>query len=264
MVLLGRNADLGRLQAAVSAARNGRGGLVLVTGEAGIGKTRLVEAATAGDRTLWGRCWESGGAPAFWPWVEGGVLTRPYPLDLNPVHFALVVGDVLVSYAALIDAEVEVAGERYRAAGLGNVMTYPSFRGKGHGSRVVAAATEHARSSGADVAGLFCGPARVGFYERNGWRVVPSPPEDEAKRMMLFVSARGRAARAAFEREPFRLATVTAFEADPMGPDREVTGRMRHAALPPRLARRLYLHGEPIPPAFGESVRVEARRERMM
>ena len=48
---------------------------MLVTGEAGIGKTRLVdelldEARDHGCRTAWGRAWEAGGAPAFWPWIE--------------------------------------------------------------------------------------------------------------------------------------------------------------------------------------------------
>ena len=46
---------------------------MLVTGEAGIGKTRLVEEATASlpaARVHWGRCHESEGAPAYWPWTQ--------------------------------------------------------------------------------------------------------------------------------------------------------------------------------------------------
>lgn len=46
-----------------------------MTGEAGIGKSHLAEEAArlardAGMRTFWGRCWEAGGAPAYWPWVQ--------------------------------------------------------------------------------------------------------------------------------------------------------------------------------------------------
>jgi hypothetical protein len=53
----------------------GGGGLVLIGGEAGIGKTRLAEelaerARARGAPVYWGRCWESEGAPAFWPWVQ--------------------------------------------------------------------------------------------------------------------------------------------------------------------------------------------------
>lgn len=46
-----------------------------VIGEPGIGKTRLADelsarAAQGSVRVAWGRCWESGGAPAFWPWTQ--------------------------------------------------------------------------------------------------------------------------------------------------------------------------------------------------
>src|SRR5262249_54802855 len=41
----------------------------------GIGKTRLLTelsnvAAELGAKTFWGRCWEAGGAPAYWPWIQ--------------------------------------------------------------------------------------------------------------------------------------------------------------------------------------------------
>jgi predicted ATPase len=57
------------------AALAGRGRLVMLAGESGIGKTRTArEFATVaeqhGARILWGRCYEYPGAPPFWPWVE--------------------------------------------------------------------------------------------------------------------------------------------------------------------------------------------------
>ena len=53
----------------------GRGGVFLLVGEPGIGKSRLAEelaarARSRGARVLVGRCWEAGGAPAYWPWVQ--------------------------------------------------------------------------------------------------------------------------------------------------------------------------------------------------
>ena len=56
---------------------------------------------------------------------------------------------------------------------------------------------------------------------------------------------------ASTRREAFRLAPVATFAADPIGPDRRVTGRFEHAPLPPPIARRLMLAGEAVAPEFG-------------
>src|SRR4051794_38709369 len=73
--LVGRERDLAEIAATLDQVEAGRGGVVLVAGEPGIGKTRLLEeAARQGDgrgfAVTWGRAWELGGAPVFWPWVE--------------------------------------------------------------------------------------------------------------------------------------------------------------------------------------------------
>jgi predicted ATPase len=72
---LGRAPELAQLVSALDDARSGHGSLVLVTGEPGIGKSRLMDeiADAARDRgcsVLIGRCWDGGGAPAYWPWVQ--------------------------------------------------------------------------------------------------------------------------------------------------------------------------------------------------
>ena len=74
-VFVGREAEMTELLSALADALGGRGRLALVTGEPGIGKSRLTEELVArararGARILVGRCWEAGGAPAFWPWVQ--------------------------------------------------------------------------------------------------------------------------------------------------------------------------------------------------
>jgi hypothetical protein len=73
--LVGRERELTQLDAALEAALAGRGRLVVLTGEPGIGKTALARAfveraADRGASWAWGTCWDGGGAPAYWPWVQ--------------------------------------------------------------------------------------------------------------------------------------------------------------------------------------------------
>jgi len=80
--LVGRTRELEQLDAALGRAIAGRGSVVVVTGEPGIGKTALalafVEHASArGASSAWGASWAGGGAPAYWPWVQiARALTR--------------------------------------------------------------------------------------------------------------------------------------------------------------------------------------------
>jgi DNA-binding SARP family transcriptional activator len=75
IAFVGRERELSELVAGLEDACGGRGRLFLLVGEPGIGKSRLAEevvpeAASRGARVLVGRCWEAGGAPAYWPWVQ--------------------------------------------------------------------------------------------------------------------------------------------------------------------------------------------------
>src|SRR5512145_2779705 len=94
--LVGRQAERERLSRALERARLGRGSLVLVAGEAGVGKTRLVEdvAEGAGALVLRGRAAHGAAAP-YGPVVaalRSYLRARPGGLDgcgpLRP-HLAL-------------------------------------------------------------------------------------------------------------------------------------------------------------------------------
>jgi DNA-binding SARP family transcriptional activator len=72
---VGRDSELDALVGGLDGALSGRGGLYLLVGEPGVGKSRLGEelirtARPRGFQVLVGRCWEAGGAPAYWPWVQ--------------------------------------------------------------------------------------------------------------------------------------------------------------------------------------------------
>ncbi|WP_093718842.1 ATP-binding protein [Streptomyces sp. DI166] len=74
-LLLGREDVLRAVRGQVQRAVGGHGGVLLVTGEAGIGKSSLagcvVEEARAGGLTvLRGACWDADGTPGLWPWMQ--------------------------------------------------------------------------------------------------------------------------------------------------------------------------------------------------
>ncbi|MER7457541.1 AAA family ATPase [Micromonospora sp. NPDC126480] len=73
--IIGREHPAGLLRADLDRALASHGGLVLVTGEPGIGKTTLVtalaeEARQRGALVLGAACWDSDSAPGYWPWVQ--------------------------------------------------------------------------------------------------------------------------------------------------------------------------------------------------
>jgi predicted ATPase len=73
--LIGRDRELNTLARLLEEARRGHGGVVLVAGEPGIGKTRLLlefaQRARAGDwHVLLGRAYDSEGMPPYLPLIE--------------------------------------------------------------------------------------------------------------------------------------------------------------------------------------------------
>jgi DNA-binding SARP family transcriptional activator/DNA polymerase III delta prime subunit len=72
--MLGREPERRAIAEALARAVNGQGTLLLFGGEPGIGKTTLLDEVArqaAGSLPVhWGRCPETDGAPAFWPWIR--------------------------------------------------------------------------------------------------------------------------------------------------------------------------------------------------
>nr|WP_129669697.1 AAA family ATPase [Phytoactinopolyspora endophytica] len=73
--LIGREHPAQLIQAEVERTLTSHGGLVLVAGEAGVGKTTLVTqslraAGREGALVASGACWDREGAPGYWPWVQ--------------------------------------------------------------------------------------------------------------------------------------------------------------------------------------------------
>jgi hypothetical protein len=93
--LVGRDQPLRALRDALDGTLAGRGRLVLLTGEAGIGKSALAaalasEAESRGANVVWGRAWEFADAPPYFPvWpclralgieTDANALAQPFQL----------------------------------------------------------------------------------------------------------------------------------------------------------------------------------------
>jgi tetratricopeptide (TPR) repeat protein len=103
-VHVGREREVDELCDAADAALAGRGQLVLVSGDPGIGKTRLVEelatyAHLRDALVLWGRGYEGQGAPPYWPWMQ---IIRQYSVDHDPSALAETMGAGAADIAQIV------------------------------------------------------------------------------------------------------------------------------------------------------------------
>jgi len=103
---VGRAAELAKLTHRLQVARAGQGGVMLLAGEPGIGKTRLIEefsqtASEVGARVLAGRCYEGEWAPPYGPFVEA---IGAYARDADPEHLRQELGLGAPPIARLVGA----------------------------------------------------------------------------------------------------------------------------------------------------------------
>ena len=102
--VVGRSRELQLLDVVLTRAGRGTGALVLVSGEPGIGKTRLLEevvtrAKAAGFAAAAGSCPQDEGAPSFWPWVE---VLRTLLGDWSPEVLATMLRPVAREVAQIV------------------------------------------------------------------------------------------------------------------------------------------------------------------
>jgi DNA-binding CsgD family transcriptional regulator/tetratricopeptide (TPR) repeat protein len=134
-VLVGRDAEAAQLRAALEQAAAGRPAIVVVAGEAGVGKTRLVtevaaEAAELGAVALSGGCLDVGdGVLAYAPMVEA---LRPLVGVLDPEELERVLGGARAELARLVPELGGPAGGRQAEAPLAPTWLFELLLGVLH------------------------------------------------------------------------------------------------------------------------------------
>lgn len=121
-VLVGRERESALMRSQLETTLGGRGGLVLLSGEAGIGKTVLSEAlcreaASAGARVLIAHCYDGSETPPYGPWQE--ILDQCRKLPAPPGGRAVAAGPSLIRgssqpalFAEMRDFLVAIAREQ--------------------------------------------------------------------------------------------------------------------------------------------------------
>ena len=93
-IFVGRHQEMAELTAALDEALSGKGRLVMLAGEPGIGKTRIAQefaslAEHRGANILWGWCHDQEGAPPYWPWLQ---CIRAYVESADTTQLSLDMG----------------------------------------------------------------------------------------------------------------------------------------------------------------------------
>jgi len=106
-LFVGRQREMETLTTALEDCLAGRGQMVMLAGEPGIGKTRTAKELAAhaedlGVKVLWGWFHDDEGAPPYWPWIE---MIRSYVQHCDPGQLRSEMG---LGAASIADAVLEI------------------------------------------------------------------------------------------------------------------------------------------------------------
>ena len=110
---IGRARELQTLCGALDRVETGIDQVLMLAGDAGMGKTRLCQevAAEATRRnipTVWGRCFEEPGAPPYWPWIQA---IRNLIGDWDDTRLRALLGDDAAPIAGIVPEVCNRLGE---------------------------------------------------------------------------------------------------------------------------------------------------------
>lgn len=111
-----------------------------------------------------------------WPDPQaGGASDEPggsHDSALRPLSMLLVEDERVLAALDILSKDITHRGQLFAASGLSTVVTDQAQRRKGYGKRLVLAAREAIRDSGADLGLFTCDRPLQTFYEGAGWQVL--------------------------------------------------------------------------------------------
>ncbi len=138
-----------------------------------------------------------------WPLTPGDE-DKPWPgnPEIYISSFVLVDNDITVSHVAIMGKNITHKGQTYKAFGLGEVVTHPSYQKRGFGLQLINKAAAFIENNEPDISIFTCNPSLIYFYAQGGWEHI--------KNTCLVGGTRDNS----FRSDSLRLATMMRFHSD--------------------------------------------------
>lgn len=110
-------------------------------------------------RQEWPQAFEDKDEDTIWP-------DNP---ETQPTSFVLIENNIVISHLAVPWKHIKHEGQTYKAFGLSEVITHPTYRGQGFSLRLIKAAFKYIEKNSPDISIFTCEPALVSLYTKGCW-----------------------------------------------------------------------------------------------
>lgn len=108
-----------------------------------------------------------------WPPAPGDE-DKPWPgsPEIHISSFVLMDNNIVVSHVAIMGKDITHKGQIYKAFGLAEVVTHPSYQKRGFGLQLINKAAAFIENNKPDISLFTCKPSLINFYAQGGWEYM--------------------------------------------------------------------------------------------